>query len=179
MKRVCGVLFGLVALLTVTLGFTAPAEAQTVVVTCTSSGNYGNVTITISVTTVPPGVTVTITGSGFLPNCTIVITLGPSGTVLGETVSDANGNFSFDFPAPQQPGTYSVTASDGVNAQTVEFTVVAAATPVEGAGTLPYTGNSSSIPVAQIGAVMVAAGAVLVLGVRKRQHRVAAVRVED
>ena len=147
-------------------------------VSCTGSGNYGSITITISVTTVPPGVTVIISGSGFPPNCTITITLG-SGQVLGETISDANGDFTFSFPAPDECGAYTVTASDGVNSQAVDFTVACAATPVSPAGVLPYTGSGSSLPVAQVGAGLVAAGAMLVLCMRKRQQQAATVKVHD
>ena len=57
-----------------------------------------------------------------------------------------------------------------VQGQTVEAGVAGAeAVAVEAAGTLPYTGNDSSLPLAEIGVALLAAGGLMVVLVRRRQ----------
>ncbi len=56
----------------------------------------------------------------------------------------------------------------------VQGTVVVAdqtdpATAVSAAGTLPYTGSNSSLPVAEIGVALLAAGGLIVVMVRRHQ----------
>jgi LPXTG-motif cell wall-anchored protein len=46
---------------------------------------------------------------------------------------------------------------------------VAGATAVQSSGALPYTGSSSTLPMAQIGVVLVAVGGAAILLVRRRQ----------
>jgi LPXTG-motif cell wall-anchored protein len=119
---------------------------------------------------VPPGGAVTVTGTGFLPNApvTVSIVIGGVTVVLGTTMSDANGNWSFVFDAPAGGGTYAVTGTDGVNTLTTDITVGGSNVPAhEG---LPFTGASSTVTLTQIGAGLVAAGALVALFVRKRRH---------
>jgi hypothetical protein len=132
---------------------------------------------------VPPGVPVVISGTGFLPNAVVTITvlIGGVEVVLGTTVTDANGNWTFVITSPLQGGTtYAITGTDGVNSLTTDVFVTPSATPTtiaheglpftglvnEG---LPFTGSSATVTLTQIGAVLVASGAFLALVVRKRR----------
>ena len=64
-----------------------------------------------------------------------------------------------------------VTAVSCVSPQTVGTDPVGvdAATAVQSAGTLPYTGNNSSLPLAEAGVALLAAGGGLLLVVKRRQ----------
>jgi len=169
-KRLLQISIGLIAALTLSLGFTSVASAQTTI----NIVNYGNLTIIINNTIVMPGGTVIITGQGFLPNSVITVTVGS--TVVGTPVTDSNGSFTQGFDAPMVLGEHTVSATDGTNTISIPFTVAASGAASTGApavtpgGTLPYTGTDSSLPIAQGGAMLVAAGAVIVFTVRKRQQ---------
>ena len=156
MKQITRVALVLVVAALATLGLAGTASAQ----------SYTGAVASASASSVAPGGDVTISGENFLPNATVTVTWGD--TVLGTTTTDDDGSFSFTFAAPTEVGAHTVTATDGVNTVTVSFEVVGAAAPVTGAGTLPYTGNDSSLPLVQIGAGLLAAGAVVMLTVRKR-----------
>jgi LPXTG-motif cell wall-anchored protein len=175
-KRLLRLTIAILAAATATLGFTAVAGAQTVVVNC-YSGATCNTYITINNFNVAPGGTIVLNGYNFLAESPVTVTVASDPYVAGTPVTDADGNFELTFTAPTEAGEHTVTASDGTNTQVLTFTVVAA-TAVNAAGTLPYTGSSSSLPAAQIGAGLVAAGAVLVLTVRKRQQHTASVKVD-
>jgi LPXTG-motif cell wall-anchored protein len=175
-KRLLRLSLGLIAALTLSLGFTSVAGAQPVTVNI--FGNYNTVTIIINNIVVLPGGTVVIVGQGFLPNSTVTVTVASDPYVAGTPLSDANGDFTLEFAAPTEVGQHTVTATDGTNTIVVPFEVAAngavtTGTPiaVTPSGTLPYTGSDSSLPVAQGGAMLVAAGAVIVFTVRKRNQR--------
>jgi LPXTG-motif cell wall-anchored protein len=172
-KRLARLCMGLMAVAILTVGvFAGGAGAQT--------GNevkYGGLTLAISDPAVNPGDTIELTGSGFLADATVTVTVQSHTYVAGTTTTNSAGDFSFGFPAPDEVGAHTATATDGVNSISIEFEVLAAGA-VDSTGSLPYTGSNNSVPVAQIGAGLVAAGAVLVLMVRKRQHHLASVRVD-
>jgi LPXTG-motif cell wall-anchored protein len=175
-KRVLRLTIGLMAAALVTLGFAGVASAQTA--DCPYGGCPTNLVLSSSV--VAPGGTVTVSGEGFLPDHDVTISLGAE--VLGETMTNGEGAFSAQVTVPTQPGTYTITATDGVNVLSAQVTVAAGASnagSVSPSGTLPYTGSDSSLPLAQIGAGLVAAGAVIVLSIRKHQHTAAKVRIDS
>lgn len=153
MKRSLRLLVAMAALALITLGFAGTAGAQ----------SYAGGTITTG-TNVAAGSTDTVTGSGFTPGATVTVTLGAE--VLGTVVVASDGTFALTYTVPSTCGSYTITATDGTVTQTTTLTVACAAS----AGALPYTGNDSSLPLAQIGAGLLAAGAVIALTVRKRQH---------
>lgn len=62
-----------------------------------------------------------------------------------------------------------VVPNTDVQGAQVSQTDVANAAAVDSAGTLPYTGNDSSLPLAEIGAGLLAAGGLMVVVVRRRQ----------
>ena len=172
MKRLLRLSFGLIAALTLTLGFTTAASAQTTI----NIVNYGNLTIIINNITVLPGGTVIIMGSGFIPNSTVTVTVASDPYVAGTPTADSSGSFTLSFAAPTEVGSHTITATDGTNTLAIPFEVSAAGAATTGTpavtpgGTLPYTGSDSSLPLAQGGAMLVAAGAVTVFMVRKRQQ---------
>ena len=113
----------------------------------------------------------TITGQGFTPGTTVTITLGRRG---------ARGPPSWPPTAPSRPpspppppaATTPSSVTDGVTtvSSTLAVACTTAAAPVT-SGALPYTGSSSSIPLAQIGLGLIAAGGIVVLTMRKRRIR--------
>jgi LPXTG-motif cell wall-anchored protein len=176
-KRLLRLTLGLVTAAIITLGFSSAASAQTTIIINCYTGATCITNITLNTFIVAPGGRLVIEGSAFMPDSPVTVTVASTPTVVGTPITDAEGNFSLAFNAPTELGDHTVTASDGTNTLVLGFTVVAA-DAVDAAGTLPYTGSNSSVPVAQIGAGLVAAGAVLVLMVRKRQHHLASVKVD-
>jgi LPXTG-motif cell wall-anchored protein len=122
---------------------------------------------------VQPGSSDVLSGTGFTPDTTVTVTLGTE--VLGEVLVAADGTFSLSYTVPTACGSYTLTATNGIETQTTTLTVACAASTT---GSLPYTGNDSSLPLAQIGAGLLAVGAVAVFGVRKRNQHLATVKVD-
>ena len=121
--------------------------------------------------------TVTPSGDSVAAECyqpgstvTFVFTITGGGT---QTVTAVAGNdFVATVTRPANAESVTVTGPSCVNG--VEFTQVAvlgaSQVPAAAGGTaLPRTGSDSSIPLAQIGLGLVAAGGAVVYGVRRRQ----------
>jgi LPXTG-motif cell wall-anchored protein len=136
------------------------------------NGDYCTESLTTN-SPVGPGVANEVIGSGFTPGTTVTVTLGD--TVIGTVVVGPDGTFTLGYTTPMTCGTYTITATNGFETQTTTLVVTCTAT----AGALPYTGNSTSLPLAQLGAGLVAAGALAVLLVRKRGVHLRLARVED
>lgn len=113
------------------------------------------------------GDTITVSGEACAAGVGVDIFLG--GVKVGETVTDSEGKFSVDIEVPENtaPGTYELTAV-GCDVEVLGVTITVAAAP--GGAALPVTGSSSTEPLVRTGAVLVAAGAVLVYAVRRRQQ---------
>lgn len=141
----------------------APAAAQT----DPYEGDTGGITTDNPNPVV--GSQVNIFGHGCDPGSTVTILVG--GVVVGTTVADANGDFTFVITAPGTPGPAEVTAQCGVETFSLTLNVVAAAAGAS--GQLPTTG-SDAFPLVKIGAVLMGAGAIAVLAAR-RQRRPATV----
>ncbi len=171
MKRLVRLTLGVATAALITLGLISTAGAQQIVVNPNCYSNCSAV-ITIVNINVGPGGTVIINGGGFIPGARVII-LGPGGQVLGETIARPDGTISAGIAAPTDPGNYSVTATDGTNSAVADFTVTAAE-PVAVAGSLPYTGSGTSLPLAEIGAGLAGLGALVVLSVRKHQAKASA-----
>jgi LPXTG-motif cell wall-anchored protein len=136
-------------------------------------------TLTVNDPTPACGQTVQVVGTGFLPDTTVTITI--AGEVVGTTMSDADGNFTFPYtlPDPCISGEQLIRATDGTNTLLVSITVssttqTTATTPA--AGDLPVTGSSdTSLHLAQAGVLLVAAGGILLMATRKRRRQDASV----
>ena len=114
------------------------------------------------------GDTITVSGQACAAGVGVDIFLG--GVKVGETVTDSEGKFSVDIEVPENtaPGTYELTAV-GCDVEVLGVTITVGG-PTPGGTALPVTGSSSTEPLVRTGAVLVAAGAVLVYAVRRRQQ---------
>lgn len=122
------------------------------------------------------GDTVTVSGESCAIGAEVTITFG--GVEVATTTVGADGTFSvtFDVPDDTEPGTYEVQATGcgpEVLGTTITVTGPVATTTTIGGTALPQTGSSSTEPLVRTGAVLVAAGAVLVYAVRRRQQAAA------
>lgn len=131
-------------------------------------------TLTLSDSTVTVGQEVTASASTFEPGSSVAFEINPP---LGSATADVNGVATLTFTVPDlAPGDHTVTAS-GTGTDGAPLTVSATLTIVgesagaggAGGGPLPATGNDSSVPLARIGAVLLAGGALAVLAARKRR----------
>ena len=142
MKRIIGLIIGLVA----ALGFVGQANAYPPIKTAT---------ITTSNSSPAAGAPVTLTVNGFCANATVTFSAG--GVTLGQATSDASGNASITIAAPTTVGAVVVTAStSGVCVSTASLTLT-----VRAPGGIPATGSSSSSSL-QYGGLAVGLGAALV-----------------
>ena len=121
-----------------------------------------------------PGDTVTVSGESCAIGAEVTVTLG--GVEAATTIVGGDGTFSVTFEVPDdtEPGTYEVEAP-GCGAEVLGTTISVAgpSTTTIGGNALPQTGSSSTEPLVRTGAVLVAAGAVLVYAVRRRQQATA------
>ena len=85
--------------------------------------------IEIQPATISTGMAVTVTGTGFAPNTSILIEIGGRWAKFRIT-SDAQGGFTTESEGgpiveliPEQPGTFTITATDGRNAATEKMVV--------------------------------------------------------
>lgn len=116
-----------------------------------------------------PGSPVNVTVTGCEPGVDVVVTVdGVSYT----GIAGPDGSLTIEIIAPATPGTYEVTSTCGDQVFSTTLTVVGAAAAVTpaAAGTLPRTG-SDSLPLAQLGAVLVALGGLVVLATRSWKTR--------
>lgn len=120
--------------------------------------------------TVTVGGSVTASGFGCRPGQEVVLTI--DGTTVATTTarSDAQGTFEATFTAPGTPGTYTVVATCGLTIVSSVLTVIAQPTTTVVTTTLPVTGSSSTLPFAQIGLVLIVAGGLVVLAVRRNRN---------
>jgi len=122
--------------------------------------NPGDPGASVSDSTVSSGDTVTVTADGCEVGSTVTFFL--DGNSLGSGVADADGTAAADVVITGSPGTYTI--SNSCNDLTIEVTIAGAAT----AGALPRTGSDSSLPLAQVAIVLIAAGGLLIIAARKR-----------
>jgi hypothetical protein len=166
---IAGALLGLLALAA------GPAHAQTY---------SGGATITVSDGTVAPGQPVTATATGFAPDSGVDFTLFSDPVSLGTATADADGVATLTFTMPDvAPGEHQLVASgvgpDGAPLQVATtITVLASA---DAAADLGGTGQPSGSELARtgsdvddalrFGAILLAVGGAILLGVRKRSQR--------
>jgi LPXTG-motif cell wall-anchored protein len=120
--------------------------------------------------TVVVGGAVTATGFGCRPGQTVVLTI--DGTTVATTTAknDSTGSFEATFTAPLTPGNYTVVATCGLTIVSSILTVIAQTTTTVQATTLPVTGSGdATMALARAGLVMIVAGGLVVLAVRRRR----------
>ncbi len=154
MKKVLLVAVAIVAL------WASPAAAQ-----------YGpDFTATLSASNVRPGSTVVVDGSCSAGG-SVVVALGSR--TLGSTTVGADGLYSVSITVPQlDRGSHTLRVSCGEQVRQLSFTVGAAGgattpSPSTGSGALVRTGSDTGT-LLRVGAVLLLAGAVLVVAVRRR-----------
>ena len=117
---------------------------------------------------------VRVTGTGCPANSPISYSVrrgAPPGNgpviLTGTATADADGNFDFVVgPLPNGQLTITVTCGSVVQVLGVNLSS-GAITP---SSSLPRTGDDSSLPLARVGAFLVAAGGLTVYAARKRRH---------
>lgn len=174
-KRAATIVISLVAL----LALAAPAHGQQY-----PPGPFG---VFVSDTTVFPGQTITITAGVFAPGSTVTDTFFSQPVELGTATANADGVATLEgtIPLNATPGTHTITAS-GVAADGSPLEVSTTVTVLDdddgveapgGAGAagggLPITG-SESLPIARIGAALLAVGGGLLFITRRRRAATAA-----
>ena len=124
--------------------------------------------LVLTPSTTTPGSPVTALGFGCGANTTVEILINGVVVATGKAIDDGKGSFSIVFNAPVEPGTYTVTARCGDTLVSSILTVIAA--PVPPTEPLPITGSDSTLSLTRLGLVLVAAGGLLVLAVRRRRE---------
>jgi LPXTG-motif cell wall-anchored protein len=142
--------------------------------------------ITVSATCPTPGETLTVSAQTFAPSATVTISLASTPIVLGKTTANGDGVavLGVTIPADATPGAHTITAvgpsagGSDVGA-TLDLNAAITVCSAEGAaapeGTLPRTGDDTSIPLAKLGLALAALGGVLLAFANKRRRRAAAV----
>jgi LPXTG-motif cell wall-anchored protein len=134
--------------------------------------------LTISDTTPCVGQTVTIEGRSFAPGGTVTVVLNSDPVTLGSATADAAGVIALQATIPEgtQLGAHTLVATGPApNGQTLSLSlairVVAdcGGASTTAAGTLPRTGDDTSIPLAKIGLGLAAAGGVIAALAAKRR----------
>ncbi len=128
--------------------------------------------LVLTPSTTTPGQPVTAIGFGCPKGSTVVISI--DGQPVGQTTakSDERGSFETTFPAPANPGTYTVTATCGSTIVSSILTVIATpTTPTTVITTveLPITGSDSTMFLVRAGLLLIAVGGLTVLAVRRRR----------
>jgi LPXTG-motif cell wall-anchored protein len=126
--------------------------------------------LVLTPSTTTPGSQVTALGFGCGAGQVVEILINGVVVATGHAIDDGKGSFTIVFTAPTEPGTYTVTAKCGDTLVSSILTVIAApVTPTEAPAPLPVTGSDSTLPLTRVGLLLVAAGGLLVLAVRRRR----------
>jgi len=149
----------LVGVLAFAPGFASTAGAQY------QPGQPG---IILTPSTTTPGAQVTATGFGCAKGTKVELLINGEVVATGTAALDDKGSFSVTFTAPFTPGQYAVVGRCGTIEVSSILSVVALPTTTAIVATLPITGGDST-GLAKMGLVLVAAGGLLVLAVRKRR----------
>lgn len=140
---------------------------------------------TVSDSTVVRGQVIDITAGTFMAGTNVTFTFTSEPVTLGSDAADADGvaAISAAIPADARLGSHTISASgtgtDGspltlsttvtvVSAEAAAAEAVAGARPVTVSGALPRTGDSS-LPLARVGAALLAVGGGLVFITRRRR----------
>lgn len=129
--------------------------------------NPGTPGASVSDSTVTSGDTVTVTATGCEPGSTVTFYL--DGNTLGSATTDDSGTASADVVITGSPGPHQI--SNSCNAAVISVTIAGAGAT---AGALPRTGSDSSLPLAKIAIVLIAAGGLLIVAARDRSKKVTA-----
>ncbi len=117
-----------------------------------------------------PGDTVTVSGTGWPADAEVTVFV--DGEPVGDTTADGEGAWTFEYEVPADAaGAQAITADGCAEGGEVLGTTLTVQEAEPAA--LPRTGSNTTEPLVRTGAVLVAAGAVLVYAVRRRSQAVA------
>ena len=125
--------------------------------------------------TTTPGAEVQATGFGCAKNVIVTLYIKDVVVGVGTTGKDAQGSYQLPIKAPNEPGQYVVVAKcagtgGGEIVVSSLLTVNAAPAPAAVVPGLPPTGSGDTFPLTRMGLVLIAAGGLLVLSVRRRRE---------
>ena len=120
-----------------------------------------------------PGDTVNVSGTGWPADAEVTIFV--DGDDVGTATANGDGDWTFEYTVPDDAtGDQEITAdgcAEGAEVAGTTISVEPAAGPAP--ADLPRTGSNTTEPLVRTGAVLIAAGAVLVYAMRRRNQAVA------
>ena len=128
----------------------------------------GDGSISVDDSTVTRGQTITVTVDGCEPG--EEVTFFFDGSAAGSATADDTGTATGTVTVPSDASAGDHVISNSCNDATITVTVEVAAATTTGAA-LPRTGSDSSLPLAKVAIVLIAAGGLLVLVSRDRSSR--------
>ncbi|MGI8578816.1 MAG: LPXTG cell wall anchor domain-containing protein [Nocardioidaceae bacterium] len=167
-----------VAGLLTTLGLAFGAATAASAAPCTA-GTYppGQCqTIVLGQTVVSPGGSLNLAGTGFTAGETVTASFCGTGTVLGTTTADAQGDVSVTVTIPSDThlGQRHVCLTGVAGERAVGMVTVVSSTSARGGGGLPQTGSTLLAPLAGTGVGLLLIGTLLLVAVRRRRHSASA-----
>jgi hypothetical protein len=122
--------------------------------------------ITVENGTPGPGDAVDVAVANFCPDTQVNFYIVPDGSLLGSATTDGTGYAEFQFPAPSEPGSYTVNAEGTGNCTSESSAVI-------DVGELGATGSESTNTL-QLGLLVLGAGALLIGAASWRRRSVGA-----
>jgi LPXTG-motif cell wall-anchored protein len=135
--------------------------------------------LTCDDTTPDPGQTISCTAQTFAAGATVTFTLASDPVVIATATSDPNGvvttnaTIPADTPAGDHTLTAEGTAPDGSTLSLILALTVGGAGGGDDGGSLPNTGDDSSIPLAKLGLALAAVGGIITAVAAKRRKAAA------
>ena len=131
--------------------------------------------VAVSDSSVEPGQPITISAQIFQPGTSVTFTLFSAPVVLGTATADANGvaTITATIPTTAAAGTHTIEASGiGADGQPLTVTQTITVLGATGAGSMPDTGSSNSVPATQVAIAAITGGGLLVLlGYKRRSAK--------
>ena len=119
------------------------------------------------------GDTIVISGANWDPEGTATVLVGGAEVGTVDVEDDGTWTFEYAIPADAEAGDYEVTAEGCEGGEVLGTTITVAAAPAAEPGAIPRTGSSTTEPLVRTGAVLIAAGGVLLYAVRRRREAAA------
>jgi hypothetical protein len=116
----------------------------------------------------PLGSTVTVVGAGCPASSSIALVL--NGQTQTTSTADASGSFNFRWTTSTSlsAGTFPLTLTCGGRSVTHEYTISGTVAATSSPGTLPVTGNNTSIRLFVVALSLIVAGSMIVVATRRR-----------
>ncbi len=130
-------------------------------------------TVSVSPDDPEAGDEIVISGEHWEAGATVTVLVG--GAEVGEATVAEDGTWELEYtiPADAEAGDYAISAEPCETGDVLGTTITVAEPAAAAPGDLPRTGSSTTEPLVRTGAVLLAAGAVLVYAVRRRNQSLA------